>query len=157
MWVTQSCPVLCNPMDCTHQVPLSMGFPRQESWSVLPFLQGILPDPGVDPVSPALTDGFFTIWTTREAPVGCLTKPSVLKDIFMTTAKFTFNKTWLLCKEDHANIFGKLCYDDKSGMYKRKKSYFVKALKQGQCSSQTFFAVSRWCCLWEPSICLPLR
>ena len=35
--------------------PLSMGFPRQESWSRLPFSPpGDLPYPGVEPVSPAL-------------------------------------------------------------------------------------------------------
>ena len=39
--------------------PLSMGFPRQEYWSGLPFLSpGGLPEPGIDstvkPASPAL-------------------------------------------------------------------------------------------------------
>ena len=38
-----------------------MGFPRQEYWSGLPFPSpGDLPDPGIDPVSPALAGGFFT-------------------------------------------------------------------------------------------------
>ena len=38
-----------------HQDPLSMGFPRQESWSGLPFLPlGHLPEPGIEPRSPAL-------------------------------------------------------------------------------------------------------
>ena len=37
------------------QVPLSMGFSRQEYWSGLPFPSpGDLPDPGVEPESPAL-------------------------------------------------------------------------------------------------------
>ena len=32
-----------------------MGFPRQEYWSKLPFpSSGDLPDPGIEPVSPAL-------------------------------------------------------------------------------------------------------
>ena len=41
--------------------PLSMGFPRQEYWSGLPFpsLED-LPNPGTEPVSPALADRFFT-------------------------------------------------------------------------------------------------
>ena len=46
-----------------HQAPLSMGFPKQEYWSGLPFpLPGDLPNPGIQPmslVSSALTDGFF--------------------------------------------------------------------------------------------------
>ena len=38
-----------------YQTPLSMGFPRQEYWSELPFPSpGDLPDPGVKPWSPAL-------------------------------------------------------------------------------------------------------
>ena len=43
-----------------HQAPLSMAFPRQEYWSGFPFPSlGHLPDPGIEPVSPAITDGFF--------------------------------------------------------------------------------------------------
>ena len=54
--VTQSCPTLCNPMDCVaHQAPLSMGFFRQEYWSGLPYPSpGDLPNPGTKPRSPAL-------------------------------------------------------------------------------------------------------
>ena len=47
-----------------HQAPLSVGFPKQEYWSGLPFPPpGDLPDPRTKPVSPealALADGFFT-------------------------------------------------------------------------------------------------
>ena len=36
-----------------HKAPLSMGLPRQEYWSRLPFPPpGDLPDPGIEPVSP---------------------------------------------------------------------------------------------------------
>ena len=38
-----------------HQAPLSMGFPRQEYWSGLPFPSaGDLPDPRIKPRSPSL-------------------------------------------------------------------------------------------------------
>ena len=38
-----------------YQTPLSMGFPRQEYWSGLPILSPEeLPDPGIEPISPAL-------------------------------------------------------------------------------------------------------
>ena len=38
-----------------HQAPLSMGFSRQEYWSGLPFPSpGDLPNPGIEPRSPAL-------------------------------------------------------------------------------------------------------
>ena len=44
------------------QGPLTMGFPRQEYWCVLPFPPpGGLPNPGIKPVSSALAGGFFTI------------------------------------------------------------------------------------------------
>ena len=44
-----------------HQAPLSMGFFRQEYWSGLPCPPpGDLPDPGMEPASPSLVDGFFT-------------------------------------------------------------------------------------------------
>ena len=56
--VTQSYLILCNPMDCSlvaYQAPLSMGFSRQECWSGLPLPSpGDLPDPGIEPWSPAL-------------------------------------------------------------------------------------------------------
>ena len=39
----------------TYQAPLSVGFSRQEYWSGLPFPSpGDLPDPGIEPGSPAL-------------------------------------------------------------------------------------------------------
>ena len=42
------------------QAPLSMGFPRLEYWSGLPFPPpGDLPNSGTEPVSPALAGGFF--------------------------------------------------------------------------------------------------
>ena len=38
-----------------------MGFPRQEYWSGLPFPSpGDLLDPGIEPASPVMADGFFT-------------------------------------------------------------------------------------------------
>ena len=53
------------------QVPLSMGFPRQEHWSRLPCPPlGDLPDPGFETMSvmfPALAGKFFTISVTWEA------------------------------------------------------------------------------------------
>ena len=43
------------PWTVAHQVPPSMGFPREEYWSGLPFpFPGDFPDPGIEPRSPAL-------------------------------------------------------------------------------------------------------
>ena len=54
----QSCPTLCDPMDCsssTYQAPLSMWFSRPECWSGLQFpYPGDLPNPVIEPRSPTL-------------------------------------------------------------------------------------------------------
>ena len=52
-----------DPMDyIAHQVPLSMGFSRQEYWSGLPFPSpGDLPDPGIEPESPTWQADYFTV------------------------------------------------------------------------------------------------
>ena len=49
------------PWTVACRAPLSMGFPRQEYWSGLPFpTPGDLPDPGIQSVSPALAGVLFT-------------------------------------------------------------------------------------------------
>ena len=47
--------LFATPWTVAHQAPPSMGFSRQEYWSGLPFPSlGYLPDPGIEPRSPAL-------------------------------------------------------------------------------------------------------
>ena len=55
----QSCPTLCDPMDCSLLSSSVHGeFSWQEYWSGLPFLfPGNLPDPGIKTESPALQVG----------------------------------------------------------------------------------------------------
>ena len=46
---------------------LSMRFLRQEKWSGLSFpFPWDLPNPGIEPTSPTLAGGFFTIWASRK-------------------------------------------------------------------------------------------
>ena len=53
--VTKSCPTVVTPWTVAHPAPLSMGFSKQEYWNGLPFPSpGDLPDPGIEPRSPAL-------------------------------------------------------------------------------------------------------
>ena len=86
-------------IDC--QAPLSMGFPRHEYWSGLPFPSpGDLPTPGIKPPSTALAGGFFTT-----EPSG---KPFQLK-VFLNFLCFCF-----LHLEVHSsipNIWGFAIYD----------------------------------------------
>ena len=53
--VAKSCPTLATLSTVACQIPLSMGFSRQENWSELPFPSpGDLPDAGIEPRSSAL-------------------------------------------------------------------------------------------------------
>ena len=58
--------LFATPWTTAQQAPLSIGFPRQEYWSGLPFsTPGDLPDPGIEPTSlpsPPLAGGVFTTW-----------------------------------------------------------------------------------------------
>ena len=52
------------PGTVAYQAPPSMEFSRQEYWSGLPFpSSGDFPDPGMEPMSPALAGRFFTTET----------------------------------------------------------------------------------------------
>ena len=81
--VTQLCPLSATQGTVAHQLPPSMEFSRQEYWSGLPFLSpGDLPNPGIEPWSPALPADtlpseppgkpqHYTL-TCLEADAGCL-------------------------------------------------------------------------------------
>ena len=57
----QSFQFFVTPWIAAHQVPLSMGFPRQEYWSGLPCpTPGALPQPKKRTCVPALAGRFFT-------------------------------------------------------------------------------------------------
>lgn len=60
----QSCPTLCDPMDCIGHQPPPWNSPGKEYWIGLPFpVPRDLPNPRIESaslVSPALAGGFFT-------------------------------------------------------------------------------------------------
>ena len=61
--------IFCDSMDCA---PLSKGFSGQEYWSELPFPSlGDLPNPGIEPASPALAGEFFTTEPPGELKLKC--------------------------------------------------------------------------------------
>ena len=66
----QSCLILGDPTDCSHQASPSMGIPRQEYWNRLPFpTPRNLPNPGIKivlPASASLAGRFFTTSTIWE-------------------------------------------------------------------------------------------
>ena len=95
------------PWTVVCQGPVSMGFPRQEYWSGLPFLSpGGFPDPGIEPLSPALAGGFFTT-----EPPG---KPSVPSDD-ITPAVSKFSQNAVCCSF--------LCFDFPGGSDGKASAY----------------------------------
>ena len=66
------------PWTIAHQAPLSMGFPRQEFWTGLPFPSlRDLPDPGVEFMAPAASPALqadFSLLNYRETQLGCAIK-----------------------------------------------------------------------------------
>ena len=66
------CSVMCDsatPWTVTQQAPLSMGFPRPECWSGLPFPSpGNLPDRGIKPVVPVASPALQADSLTPEPP-----------------------------------------------------------------------------------------
>ena len=53
--VAQSCPTLCDPMDCDPPGSSVHGILQARYWSGLPFSSpGDLPEPGTEPGSPEL-------------------------------------------------------------------------------------------------------
>ena len=71
-WSLQSCPTLCNSVDCSLPGSSVLGVSRQKYWSGLPYpTPGDLPDPGpgIKPeslMSPALVGRFFITSTAWE-------------------------------------------------------------------------------------------
>ena len=78
----------CFAIPCTvaHQAPPFMEFSRPEYWSGLPFPSpGDLPNPGIEPTSPALPGRFFT----TEPPGKPRMLASTLQELQVVTEVFT--------------------------------------------------------------------
>ena len=75
--VTKSCLTLVTPWTVASEVPLSMGFSRQEYWSGLPFPSpGNLFNPGIEPVSPELqVDSLLTELWGKLLSYGVMLRP----------------------------------------------------------------------------------
>ena len=76
-------------------IPLSMGFPRQEYWSELPFPPpGDLPYPGLEPISfasLALAGRFFTTVPPRKPRVFILFSYLKVTNVRHFTLWYQFN------------------------------------------------------------------
>ena len=92
------------PWTVAYQAPPSMGFSRQEYWSGLPFPSpGDLPDPGIEPGSPALQADALT-----SEPPG---KPCHASKVSLKVIP----QRWLvplLCTSTHSWWYGTLLYTE---------------------------------------------
>ena len=69
--VAQSCPTLCDPMDCSSPGSSVHGILQARILEGLPFPSpGDLLDPGIEPRSPTLGGGFFITEPPRKPRLG---------------------------------------------------------------------------------------
>ena len=74
--------LFATPLTVTNQAPPSMGFSRQEYWSGLLFpFPGDLPDPGIEPRSPALLADAFPSEPPGKAKIGLQNISGVLEPV----------------------------------------------------------------------------
>ena len=68
MLVTQMCPTVCDPMDCSPPGSSVHGILQAKilEWVAIPFSRGSSQPKDQAHVS-YIADGFFTIWATSEA------------------------------------------------------------------------------------------
>ena len=128
----QWCPTLCDPMDCSCQSPLSMGFSRQEYWSGLSCPPpGDLPDPGIKPTFLIAMINLDSVLKTKD--ITLLTKVHIAKAMVFPLVMYRY-ESWTIKKAEHQRIdaFELWCW--------RKPD--LKETRAPQCSSQH--------CLWQP-------
>ena len=113
--VTQLCPTLLDPTDCSPpRILCPRGFSRQEYWSGLPCPpSGNLPNPGTKPRSPALHAGSFPSeppgkpmyvgvqnWTAKDLQTRGKTEQKHLSDFVKSSdTKFNFINSVLTCEK----------------------------------------------------------
>ena len=105
--VAKSSLTLCDSWTVARQAPLSMGFPRHEYWSRLPFPSpGDFPESEIKPMYPLLAGGFFAIEPSGK-PILCqlywlISKNDVL--IFKFHLVFIYVIPQVLCWNSTATV-----------------------------------------------------
>ena len=100
--VAKLCQLFCDAMVYNPQVPLSMGFPRQEYWSGLPFTSpGHLLDPGIKWTHISCNERWILYyWATRKAQLLVTTKLSntIRMDLVLAVKLFSHKQISILGK-----------------------------------------------------------
>ena len=117
-----------------HQAPLSVGFPRQEYWSRLPFPSpGDLSNPGIEPRSPALqADSLPSELPVKPTTFSLLSVTAPLSWIFIimkTSLSNYLSETWIFTQHCFLAMscrgFGiQRRWKNKSSYPQRPASYF---------------------------------
>ena len=90
--------LFATPWTVTHQAPPSMGFSRQEYWSGLPFPSpGDLPNPGIEPRSPALQADTLT----SEPPGKPIYNSRTINRQGTSRQKILGSQDWLAIRHTH--------------------------------------------------------
>ena len=99
--VAQSCPTLCDPTDYNLPGSSLHGISRQEYWSGLPFPSpGDLPDPGIEPRSPAFQADALTF----EPPLRCLILSHKSPRLCLIFQSFFCFSVWIASIDLFSNI-----------------------------------------------------
>ena len=94
-----------SPWTVTCQVPLSMGFSRQEHWSGLLFTpSGDLPHPGIESVSPALA-GELAPFTFHNLLFSCAVVSDYLRSHGLQHTRLPFTISWSVLNSCALNLW----------------------------------------------------
>ena len=95
--VAKSCPTLVTPQTVAHKAPLSMGCSRQEYCSGLPFPSpGNLPNPGIEPRSPAMQADSLPAELQGKPFVGLLSETEI-PYIFVSSPFIKLSSDTIMC------------------------------------------------------------
>ena len=139
--VAKLCWISETPWTIAWQATLSMGFPRQENGSRLPFPSpGDLPNPGNKPASPTDAGGFFTTESPGKLPA-TNTLPGRVGHVHLCWPSTEVNREWALLWPS-VKPFIKSTFNNACVTYPR----------QLKCYSVQFSSVTHLC----PTLCNPM-
>ena len=92
-----SCVQLCATLwTVAHQASLSMGFSRQKYWNRLPCPPpGDLPNPGMEPASPALAGRFFYHWAIAASCLCSFNRTNIPPHVYTFLLKCITSVSWM--------------------------------------------------------------
>ena len=121
--------LFATPQTVACQTPLSMGYPRQEYWSGLPYPSPEdLPHLGIRPASPALAGGFFTTEPSEKFLAYKITKDSLCyallskakKSLFQSQELGSLDSERITLAHALALLFVSLCSESLPGLCRQE-------------------------------------